>query len=208
MKNSFRIQICVYLVTLGVVIASLFSPSSHAIDPEKSGDAPRELSQWSDAEGWTGVGFDTSDVDSPGEMHEPDWSEWLATEAGLDPDEVCEVVLSSKKRVDILTDHEAIEVEWVGKWYEAVGQSLHYSLRSGRKPAIILLYRASGREHVEIGFCRNVCKRAGIRLYIQRVPSPEVSSILPIRRNATLVSQPAIAYWLRRGGVCWMAMAV
>jgi len=37
-------------------------------------------------------------------------------------------------RVDILTATHAIEADWSHKWAEAVGQSLYYSLITGKKP--------------------------------------------------------------------------
>jgi hypothetical protein len=52
-----------------------------------------------------------------------------------------EHVLQDKTRVDLLTDTLAIEVDFAPKWYEAVGQSLHYARLSGRKPGIILIVR-------------------------------------------------------------------
>lgn len=43
--------------------------------------------------------------------------------------------------VDILTSQTAWEVDWADKWKEAVGQSLFYSLSTGRAPGIWLLKR-------------------------------------------------------------------
>jgi hypothetical protein len=47
--------------------------------------------------------------------------------------------LDDKTRVDILTDTMAIEVDYAKKWYEAVGQSSHYALKTGRQPGIVLI---------------------------------------------------------------------
>jgi hypothetical protein len=44
-------------------------------------------------------------------------------------------------RIDILTDDHAIEVEWAGKWKDAIGQSLWYALQKNSKPRIILLLK-------------------------------------------------------------------
>jgi len=41
--------------------------------------------------------------------------------------------LSDRTRVDCLTDTHAIEIEFANKWKEAIGQSLHYSLMTGKK---------------------------------------------------------------------------
>jgi len=50
-----------------------------------------------------------------------------------------EVILSDKSRVDIITDEFAIEVDFAHKWAESVGQSLYYSLVSGKKPGVLLV---------------------------------------------------------------------
>jgi len=52
-----------------------------------------------------------------------------------------EVVLIDRTRVDCLTDTHAIEVEFANKWKEAIGQSLHYSLMTGKKAGIVLIMR-------------------------------------------------------------------
>ena len=50
-----------------------------------------------------------------------------------------EYELSDKTRVDCLTDTHAIEFDFCNKAYEAVGQSLHYALMTGKKPKIVLI---------------------------------------------------------------------
>jgi hypothetical protein len=52
-----------------------------------------------------------------------------------------EVVLIDRTRIDCLTDTHAIEVEFANKWKEAIGQSLHYSLMTGKKAGIVLIMR-------------------------------------------------------------------
>jgi hypothetical protein len=52
---------------------------------------------------------------------------------------ILERVLPNRARVDCLTDEYAIEVDWTGKWAEAIGQALYYSWATGRKPGIILV---------------------------------------------------------------------
>ncbi len=47
--------------------------------------------------------------------------------------------LSDKTRVDCLTDTHAIEYDFQHKWAEAIGQSLHYSLMTGKKAGITLI---------------------------------------------------------------------
>lgn len=125
-----------------------------------------------DLPGWDlRTGYDTSAVESAADMHEPDWSAWIATQMGLDPTEVCEVRTRSNKRVDILSRSEAIEVDWAPKWYEGVGQALFYAIETNREPALLLLVREGDeRDAREVLLCQAVCARVGVRLYIQVVP--------------------------------------
>lgn len=50
-----------------------------------------------------------------------------------------EHILPDKTRVDCINDQYAIETDYANKWYEAIGQSLHYGLLTGKKPAIYLI---------------------------------------------------------------------
>ena len=50
-----------------------------------------------------------------------------------------EYVLEDKTRVDCLTEEYAIEVDFARKWAEGIGQSLHYSHMTGKKPAVALI---------------------------------------------------------------------
>lgn len=125
---------------------------------------------WDAHESWSlSKGFDASTVESPDDLREPEWSAWLATQHGYHPNIVCEIVTYSGQRVDILTEDEAIEVEWSHSWYESIGQSGHYANQTNRKPAVILLSRGDDKEHILA--CSAVCQRFGIALYVQRVPT-------------------------------------
>ncbi|MBR9800269.1 hypothetical protein GYB59_00585, partial [bacterium] len=54
-------------------------------------------------------GFDTTGIECPDDFQEPDWSEWIAQQLQLDPDEVCEVRTYDGSKVDVLTRCEAVE---------------------------------------------------------------------------------------------------
>lgn len=45
---------------------------------------------------------------------------------------------------DCLLTNYAVEVDFGKKWYEAIGQSLHYSLQTGKMPAILLIIETEG----------------------------------------------------------------
>jgi len=50
-----------------------------------------------------------------------------------------EVVMPDKTRCDCLTDDYAFEFDFVDHWAESVGQSLLYSVFTGKPPAIVLI---------------------------------------------------------------------
>lgn len=49
--------------------------------------------------------------------------------------------LDDGTRVDDLTRDHAIEYDFANKWAEAVGQALHYSRMTDKKPGIVLILR-------------------------------------------------------------------
>lgn len=48
-------------------------------------------------------------------------------------------VVDETIRVDCLTEEYAVEVEFAKKFYESVGQSLYYSILTGKTPAVLLI---------------------------------------------------------------------
>ena len=65
-------------------------------------------------------------------------------------------------RIDILTDDFAIEVDFVKKFYEAIGQAVHYT-QSGRKPLIWLIVRQKTEEKY-VARAVAACKRTAVRV--------------------------------------------
>ncbi|KAF0145093.1 MAG: hypothetical protein FD156_1204 [Nitrospirae bacterium] len=64
---------------------------------------------------------------------------WCAEHNG-----VTEHVLDDDARVDCLTDEYAIEFDFASKWAEAIGQSLYYAEKTGKKPGIVLILEKDG----------------------------------------------------------------
>ena len=50
-----------------------------------------------------------------------------------------EYVLPDRTRCDCLTDTHAIEFDFGKKWAEAIGQSLYYSLQTGKRAGVVLI---------------------------------------------------------------------
>jgi len=73
--------------------------------------------------GWLNAGHLHSE-----RWYQAQWCEWIA-----------EHRLEDGTRVDCLTPDHAIEVDFAHKWYEGVGQALHYSRLTGRCPGVLLI---------------------------------------------------------------------
>ena len=82
-----------------------------------------------------------------------------------------EVRLWNGVRVDLINEEYAIEADWPHKWAEAVGQALYYAEMTEKKPAIILLVTNMTKEVRHCEKCLLVCRRNGIKLYIERIES-------------------------------------
>lgn len=59
---------------------------------------------------------------------------WCAEKGGQ-----AEVVLSDMTRADCITSTHAIEFDFGKKWAEAIGQSLYYSLQTGKRAGVVLI---------------------------------------------------------------------
>ena len=59
---------------------------------------------------------------------------WCAEQNGK-----VEVILQDKTRCDCITDTHAIEVDFAGKFYEAIGQALYYAMHTGKRAGIMLI---------------------------------------------------------------------
>ena len=51
--------------------------------------------------------------------------------------------MNDGRRIDCLTGSHAIEFEFARKWPEAIGQSLEYSMLTGKSAGIVLVLRRS-----------------------------------------------------------------
>jgi len=59
---------------------------------------------------------------------------WCANAGGI-----TEYTLDDGARVDCLTEEYAIEFDFAPKWAEAIGQALYYSMKTGKRPGIVLI---------------------------------------------------------------------
>lgn len=78
---------------------------------------------------------------------------------------VTEYRLDDRTRVDCLTRNYAIEFDFAPKWAEAIGQSLHYAKKTGKKPAIYLIVENEKQWHY-VELIRELCIDLGITLWV------------------------------------------
>ena len=97
----------------------------------------------------------------PSTANEVAWSKWLAEYMGG----VAEYMLPCKSRVDILTPCLAIEVDWVKKWPEAVGQCVYYGVETERQPAILLLLKGLKSDRKYLNRCKEVAAKLNIAVF-------------------------------------------
>lgn len=78
----------------------------------------------------------TVGVSYAGRLHPEKWyqEKWCNEQGGR-----IEVVLPDRTRCDCLTATHAIEFDFGNKWAESIGQALHYSIQTGKRPGIVLI---------------------------------------------------------------------
>jgi hypothetical protein len=84
-------------------------------------------------------------------------------------DAVTEYRLDDNTRVDLLSKEYAIEVDYAHKFYESVGQATYYAIKTGRKPAIILLIKDES-EQKYIDRCRKICENVEVTVIQDNKP--------------------------------------
>ena len=84
-----------------------------------------------------------------------------------------EVRLPDNTRVDCLTAFYAMEYDYGPKWAEAIGQSLHYAMHTGKRAYIVL-----------------ILKRDADKRYVRRAEAVIDHYGLPISIDWTMEEQP------------------
>lgn len=74
-------------------------------------------------------------------------------------------------RIDVLTGTYAIEIDYLHKWKEGIGQTLHYASVKGITPCLALIYERTENQtdagmNGEIAHVESLCTSKGIRLLI------------------------------------------
>lgn len=76
-----------------------------------------------------------------------------------------EYVLDDKTRVDCLTHSYAIEVDFAEKWAESIGQSLYYSIKTGKRAGVLLILEQPHKERKYLRRLERVAKEHGITVW-------------------------------------------
>ena len=79
-----------------------------------------------------------------------------------------EYELKDFTRVDCLTSTHAIEFDFGKKWAESIGQSLHYSLMTGKKAGIVLIIETD-KDWVYFNRIKPLCEKYNITLWSMKL---------------------------------------
>lgn len=96
-------------------------------------------------------------------LQEKDYQRWWCDRQSG----VMEYRLDDGTRVDCLTRDHAVEVDYARKWAEAIGQSLYYAQKTGRKPGVLIIVKDEGDERF-LKRLRAVAKPQGIKIWTVR----------------------------------------
>ncbi len=105
-----------------------------------------------------------------------------------------EFVLTDSTRVDCLTDEHAIEIDFAGKWYEAIGQSLHYARMTNKKAGIAIILEKQG-DISKLLSLRKVIKHYSLPIEVFRIQSG-------IFKKRKIASNKSSIIKLSRSGIC------
>jgi len=62
-------------------------------------------------------------------------------------------------RVDCLTKTHAVEFDFANKWHESIGQALHYSIMTGKKPMVVLILDEPEKQMVYFKRVQKIAKK-------------------------------------------------
>lgn len=82
---------------------------------------------------------------------------------------IAEYKLPDNTRIDCLTKNYAVEFDFAKKWAEAVGQSIHYGMMTGKKPAIILIIEQP-KDFIYYNRLKKICEEHHITLWYMKSP--------------------------------------
>lgn len=107
-------------------------------------------------------------LDVDGSANEKTWCKALQAKRGGEV-EVSVGKGPSYGRVDLLTDEFAIEVDWLEKWHQGIGQTLHYAHETGKQPVLALALKEKRGvfrgDREECAYVAELCAKQGIAIW-------------------------------------------
>lgn len=79
-------------------------------------------------------------------------------------------------RIDVLTQNYAIEIDFLPKWQEGIGQSLHYSDATDRTPCLALIVTTPIPDMEKLRYIDQLCRKKGVTLIILSPIKPNGSA--------------------------------
>ncbi|MAL02374.1 MAG: hypothetical protein CMI02_10305 [Oceanospirillaceae bacterium] len=161
---TFGIKVAVAVILASVILGGLLritdksSPSSDGVDVSNS--------EIGDVYSNTFVPVITLPVNRG--SNEKEWTDALANKTQGQSE-----VQVDRGRVDVMTDYYAIEIDFIKKWHEGLGQAIHYGDESNRIGVLALIDETNGHEqdlqHLElIKKIERLCVEKEIKLIILR----------------------------------------
>ena len=92
-----------------------------------------------------------------------------------------EVQLDDNTRVDCLTKTHAIEFDFANKVYEAVGQALYYSVKTKKKPGIVLILENPSQELRYVNRLRRIARKKDISCWVMYESDLNTFKLRPLR---------------------------
>lgn len=123
----------------------------------------------------TATAWDYYQFDLPSQAPEALWRDALSAELNAQHE-----VRVEGGRIDVMTDDEAIEIDWPHKWHEGLGQALHYSDATGKKATLALISYSQGldtltaKSRERFDMVERYCSNHGVRLVILFPTEPRV----------------------------------
>lgn len=142
--------------------------------------------------------WDSYQFDLPSQAPEALWRDALAAELKAQHE-----VPVEGGRIDVMTDTEAIELDWPHKWHEGLGQALHYADATGKKAVLALISYSQGPDKLQtksrerFDLVEKNCNKHGVRLVILFPKYPRALETESAINSET--QTPGTNYWLNTG---------
>ncbi len=108
---------------------------------------------------------------------EADWADALAAALAAQQE-----VRIKHGRIDVLSASYAIEVDWFRKWHEGLGQAQHYSIATGKAPAVALILKPDewpldAHTLSKLAVIREVAQTISVEVFLLRFAPPQQTAM-------------------------------